>query len=72
MKYVPAIAMTAVLALTASAHAASNYQKRDARHTRAPVGVAPAPAWGSGPARPPDPYRCYQDEGYGRWTECGK
>jgi hypothetical protein len=73
MKSVSAIAMLAALALTASAaHATSKYHKRHAHHVRAPVVVAPAPSWGSGPARPPDPYRCYQDEGYGRWTECGQ
>ena len=73
MKHVAAIAMMAALALTASAaHAASNYYKR---HARAPVVVAPAPSGGFGPARPmgpPDPYRCYQDEGYGRWSLCGQ
>jgi hypothetical protein len=75
MKYVPAIAMLAALALTVSAAQASKYHKRHARHTHAPAVVAPAPSWGFGPARPagpPDAYRCYQDEGYGRWTICGQ
>lgn len=73
MKYVPGIAMLAALALTASAaHATSKHHKRHAGHARAAAVVAPAPMWGSGPARPPDPYRCYQDEGYGRWTLCGQ
>ena len=76
MKYVPAIATLAALALTAStAHATSRYHKHHARHARAPAVVAPAPSWGFSPTRPlgpPDPYRCYQDEGYGRWTICGQ
>jgi hypothetical protein len=74
MKYVPAIAMTAALALTASADAASNYHKRHARHTRAPVVVAPAPSWGFSPVRPmgpPDPYGCYEEESGGRRIPCG-
>jgi hypothetical protein len=75
MKYVPAIAMVAALALTVSVAHAAKYHKRHTRHTRAPAVVAPAPSWSVGPATrmgPPDPYRCYQDEGYGRWTLCGQ
>jgi len=76
VKYIPVIAIATALSLSASAaSAASKYHKRHARHAPAPAVIAPAPPWGFGPARtmgPPDPYRCYQDEGYGRWTICGQ
>jgi hypothetical protein len=77
MRYVPAIAMMAALALTASAAAAAS--KKYPRHARphAPAVVAPAPSWNYGPGyiRPRayvPPYTCIQDEGYGRWTYCGQ
>ena len=76
-QYIPVIAIATALAFTASAaDAGSKHHKRHGRHTRGAAIVAPpAPSWGFGPPRPmgpPDPYRCYQDEGYGRWTICGQ
>jgi hypothetical protein len=72
MKYVLAVAMTAALALTASATpAASKDHKRYDRHARAPAVVVPAP-WRSFDPRIMRPYGCVQDEGYGRWTVCGQ
>ena len=80
MKYLPAIAMTVALALTASAAtAASKKHQRYARHPYAAV-VAPAPPSSFGPAhmieaRPGvwiSSYGCITDEGYGRWTYCGQ
>ncbi len=80
MKYLPAIAITVALALTASAAAASKKHPRYARHARAAAVVAPAPYSSFGPAhmieaRPGvfiSSYGCIQDEGYGRWTYCGQ
>lgn len=80
MRYVPAIAMTTALALTASAAAASKHHHRYARHWRAPAVTEPAPPPSYAPpriveARPGvfiSSYGCIQDEGYGRWTYCGQ
>ena len=80
MRYVPVIAGTTALALTASAAlAAKKHHPRYARHTYAAY-VAPAPNSGfASPhmieARPGvfiSSYGCIQDEGYGRWTYCGQ
>jgi hypothetical protein len=80
MRYVPAIAITAALVLTASAAAAA--KKHHPRHARHPyaAAVAPTPDAGFAPprmieARPGvfiSSYGCIQDEGYGRWTYCGQ
>jgi hypothetical protein len=81
MRYVPAIAITAALALAATAASATSKKHyRYAAHPRASVVVAPAPYSTSGPphmveARPGvwiSSYGCIQDEGYGRWTYCGQ
>lgn len=81
MRYVPAIVVTAALALAASSAvaAAKKHHPRYARHAHA-VAVAPAPGPSLAPshmieARPGvfvSSYGCIQDEGYGRWTYCGQ
>jgi hypothetical protein len=74
-QYIAVIAITTALALTASAAHTASKHKRYPRHPRGSAVVAPAPSSSVGPATrmvPPDPYRCYQDEGYGRWTICGQ
>ena len=80
MRYVPAIAVTAALVLTASAAAAA--KKHHARYARHPYAAAVAPTPGPGSAPPHiievrpgvfiSSYGCIQDEGYGRWTYCGQ
>jgi hypothetical protein len=81
MRYAFAIAMTAALALTATAaSAASKKHHRYAAHPRASVVVPPGPYSTSGPphmveARPGvwiSSYGCITDEGYGRWLYCGQ
>jgi hypothetical protein len=76
MRYAPAVAMTAALALSVNAAAAaSKKHHRYVRHTRGPaIQYAPGPAW---PIERPRAYgvppgTCIQDEGYGRWTYCGQ
>lgn len=80
MRFVPAIAVTAALVLTAStAAAAKKHHPRYARQPHAAY-VAPGTDSGFGPphmieARPGvfiSSYGCIQDEGYGRWTYCGQ
>jgi hypothetical protein len=80
MRYIPAIAVTAALAFTASAAvAAKKHHPRYALHPYAGA-VAPAPNSSFAPprmieARPGvfiSSYGCIQDEGYGRWTYCGQ
>ena len=79
MRYFTVIAMTAALALAASAAAAGSKKHPYARHARA-AAMAPVPQAGFGPprmyeARPGvfiSSYGCIQDEGYGRWTYCGQ
>ena len=79
MKYFPAIAITAALALTASAAAAAS-KHHPRHHARAPAVVAPEPSSSFAPARIIEArpgvfissYGCIQDEGYGRWTYCGQ
>ena len=80
MRYVPAIAVTAGVALTASAAVAA--KKHHPRYARGPHAAAVAPAPGPGFASPRmiearpgvfiSNYGCIQDEGYGRWTYCGQ
>jgi len=82
MRYVTAIAITAALALGASAATAASkkHHSRHAAYPRAPAVAGPAPYSGSGPARIIEArpgvfissYGCIQDEGYGRWTYCGQ
>jgi hypothetical protein len=81
MRYVPLIAVTAALALTASAAvAAKKHHPRNARHHPYAASVAPRTDSGFAPAhmieaRPGvfiSSYGCIQDEGYGRWTYCGQ
>ena len=80
MRYVPAVAVTAALVLTAGvAVAAKKHHLRDARHPYAGV-VVPGTDSGFAPphmveARPGvfiSSHGCIQDEGYGRWTVCGQ
>ena len=80
MRYVPVIAVTAALALSASATAATKkHHPRYARHPHA-AAVAPAPDSSFAPphmieARPGvfiSSYGCITDEGYGRWLYCGQ
>jgi hypothetical protein len=81
MKYAPAIAITAVLALAAgTAAAGSKHHPRYPRHARASAVAPPAPQSGYGPARIIEAkpgvfistYGCITDEGYGRWLYCGQ
>jgi hypothetical protein len=80
MRYVPAIAVTAALVLSASAAAAAKkHHPRYARHPQAAY-VAPSTDSGFAPAhmieaRPGvfiSSYGCITDEGYGRWLYCGQ
>jgi hypothetical protein len=80
MRYVPAIAVTAALVLSASAAtAAKKHHPRYARHPYA-AAVTPAPDSAFAPAhmieaRPGvfiSSYGCITDEGYGRWLYCGQ
>jgi hypothetical protein len=80
MRYVPAIAVTAALVLTASAAAAGKkHHPRYARHAHAaPVAAAPGSSFAPArmiEARPGvfiSSYGCITDEGYGRWLYCGQ
>jgi hypothetical protein len=80
MRYVPAIAVTTALVLSASAAAAAKkHHPRYARHPQAAY-VAPGTDSGFAPAhmieaRPGvfiSSYGCITDEGYGRWLYCGQ
>jgi hypothetical protein len=80
MRYIPAIAVMAALALTASAAVAGKkHHPRYARHPHA-AAVAPVTDSSFAPARMIEArpgvfissYGCIQDEGYGRWTYCGQ
>ena len=80
MRYVPVIAVTAALVLTASAAAAA--KKHHPRYARHPYAAYVAPGPDSSFAAPRmiearpgvfiSSYGCIQDEGYGRWTYCGQ
>lgn len=80
MRYVPAIAITAALALAApAASAAKKHHPRYAPHPQAAY-VAPGTGSSFAPAhmieaRPGvwiSSYGCITDEGYGRWLYCGQ
>ena len=80
MRYVPLIAGTAALALTASAAvAAKKHHPRYARHPYVGA-IAPTPDSSFAPprmieARPGvfiSSYGCITDDGYGRWLYCGQ
>jgi hypothetical protein len=80
MSYVTCVAVTTVLALTASAAvAAKKHHPRSARHPYA-AAVAPTTDSSFAPARIIEArpgvfissYGCITDEGYGRWTYCGQ
>jgi hypothetical protein len=80
MRYVPAIAVTAALVLSAGAAAAA--KKHHSRYVRHPYAAYVAPVPDSGFAAPHmiearpgvfiSSYGCITDEGYGRWTYCGQ
>jgi hypothetical protein len=79
MRYAFPIAAAVVLITTAAA-SASKHHPRYVRHARAPAAVALAPSSSFAPARMIEArpgvwissYGCIQDEGYGRWTYCGR